>query len=78
MSEQIATIQEFLTYAELRLNRGDNIYQILSIDETGRADVIRNPQGKPTRDITIVLTEKEIASLANICWPSFPPEKEGN
>lgn len=72
MTDQIATIQEFLTRGEIRLARGENIYQILSIDGTGRADVIRNPQAKLERDITIVLTEKEIASLAASCFPRTP------
>lgn len=68
MSENIATIQEFLTRAELRLSRQDTIFQILEIDEQGQAVVIVNPHyGRPNRGST-KLTDKEIVSLAACCF----------
>lgn len=66
MNENIATIQEFLTRGELRLNRVGIIYQILSIDEKGQAETYKEPHWGYH---SIPLTEKEIASLARLCFP---------
>lgn len=75
--EQIAIIQEFLTRGELRLNRSTgyhgwdvDLYQILSVDENGKAEALKNPLSE-RRKVEITLTTKEIASLASLC---FPPE----
>ncbi len=74
MNENIATIQEFLTRGELRLARGQAIYQILEIDEQGKARVLINPQFRCVPG-NIILTEKECAELARVC---FPPKDEYN
>ena len=64
MQTEIETIQEFLTRGELRLNRFDVIFQIVSIDENGRVEAIR----ENGRHAQINLTDKEIATLAGCCF----------
>jgi hypothetical protein len=69
MQENIATIREFLTRAELRITRGTDIYQVILINQDGTATTLKNPiSGLHVKGI--VLTEEEIASLASLCFPA--------
>lgn len=67
----IATIQEFLKHEgnQLRLRRCMAVYQIIEVEQWGRAHAYKNPE-QENIPVTITLMPPELAWLANLCLSS--------